>query len=153
MLQHSVTRKLAAIFFGDVARDQQLVLYGGYARGHCKPGNPDNLEQGQTIITLMRQVWGQENPTFRQIFTPMFILGGTPEHTQWFNDLQRITTSPENAVRLRETFHGIDVSELLPEVGVPALALHGRDDATVPFDEDRLLAAMIPDARFVALEG
>ena len=134
-------------------RVSHLVLYGGYARGRYKRGDPDNLEQGEALITLMRQGWGQENPAFRQIFTSLFIPGGTPEHTQWFNDLQKITTSPENAVRLRETFNEIDVSELLPEVGVPTLVLHCRDEATVPFDEGRLLAAMIPDARFVALEG
>ena len=134
-------------------RVSHLVLYGGYARGRYKRGLPDEREQGEAMITLMRQGWGQENPAFRQIFTSLFIPGGTQEHTQWFNDLQRITTSPENAVRLRETFNMIDVSALLPEVNVPTLVLHCRGEAAVPFDEGRLLAAMIPDARFVALEG
>ena len=35
----------------------------------------------------------------------------------------------------------------------PTLVLHCRSDATVPFDEGRKKAAMIPGARFVALEG
>lgn len=63
-------------------RVSHLVLYGGYARGRYKRGDPDNLEQGEALITLMRQGWGQENPAFRQIFTSLFIPGGTPEHTQ-----------------------------------------------------------------------
>ena len=35
----------------------------------------------------------------------------------------------------------------------PALVLHGTGDAVVPFDQGRLLAALIPDARFVSLES
>ncbi len=105
------------------------------------------------MATLMRQGWGQENPAFRQIFTSLFMPGATSEQAQWFNDLQRITTSPENAVRIRRTIDEIEVSELLPQVAVPTLVLHCRDDAISPFDLGRRMAAIIPGARFVALEG
>ena len=44
-----------------------------------------------------------------------------------------------------------DVSALLAQVPVPALVLHSRDDARVPFDQGRRLAAGIPGARFVPL--
>jgi pimeloyl-ACP methyl ester carboxylesterase len=101
----------------------------------------------------MRQGWGQENPAFRQIFTSLFIPGGTAEQMQWLNDLQRMTTSPENAVRVRRAVDEIDVTDLLPRVRVPTLVLHCRDDAMQPFEEGRRLAASIPGARFVALEG
>ena len=56
-------------------------------------------------------------------------------------------------MRLREAHDHIDVSDMLPRVNVPTLVLHCRDDAAVPFDEGRRLAASIPGARFVALEG
>jgi len=36
---------------------------------------------------------------------------------------------------------------------VPTLVLHCRNDAMVPFEEGRRLAASISGARFVALEG
>ena len=113
---------------------------------------PRSRELGRDV-QLIRQGWGQENPAFRQMFTSLFIPGGTPEQMQWFNDLQRITTSPDNAIRLRQTVDEIDVSELLPRVKVPTLVLHCRDDAVQPFEEGRRIAAGIPGARFVALEG
>jgi pimeloyl-ACP methyl ester carboxylesterase len=47
----------------------------------------------------------------------------------------------------------VDISDLLPQVRVPTLVLHARNDAAVPFDEGRRLAAGIPGARFVALES
>jgi len=101
----------------------------------------------------MRQGWGQENPAFRQVFTSLFIPDATPEQARWFNDLQRIAVSPENAVRIREVMDHLDVSELLPQVMVPTLVLHCREDAVQPFNEGRRMAAGIPGARFVPLEG
>ena len=47
----------------------------------------------------------------------------------------------------------IEVSDLLPRVTVPTLVLHCREDGIVPFDEGRRMAAMIPGARFVPLDG
>jgi class 3 adenylate cyclase/pimeloyl-ACP methyl ester carboxylesterase len=134
-------------------RVSRLVLYGGFVRGRRKRGSSKEIEQADALLTLTRQGWGQENPAFRQIFTSLFIPDATAEQMQWFNDLQRITTSPENAARLRKTVDEIDVTELLPRVTVPTLVLHCRDEAVQPFDEGRRMAAMIPGARFVALEG
>ncbi len=134
-------------------RVTHMVLYGGYVRGRHKRGSQEAIEQGQAMQTLVSQGWGQENPAFRQLFTSLFIPGATAEQMQWFNDLQRITTSPENAVRLRHAFNEIDVSSLVSQVTVPTLVLHCRDDAAVPFEEGRQLAKLIPGARFVPLKG
>ena len=131
----------------------RLVLYGGYARGRRRRGSQRDAEQADALLTLMRQGWGGENPAFRQLFTSLFIPDGTAEQMNWFNELQRKTASPENAVRIRNASYDIDVTDLLPRVTVPTLVLHCRDDAVVPFDESRRLAASIPGARFVALEG
>jgi len=134
-------------------RVSQLVLYGGYARGRCRRGQQGEVEQADALLTLMRQGWGQENPAFRQIFTSLFIPDATAEQAHWFNELQRMTTSPENAVRIRRTLDEIDVVGLLPDVRVPTLVLHCRNDAVQPFEEGRRMAAGISGSRFVALEG
>lgn len=133
-------------------RVSHLVLYGGYARGRRRRDQSE-AEKAEALVTLMRLGWGQENPAFRQIFTSMFIPGATAEQAQWFNDLQRITTSPENAARIRRAQDDIDIVSLLPSVRVPTLVLHCRDDAVVPFEEGRRMAAGIAGSRFVALDG
>jgi class 3 adenylate cyclase/pimeloyl-ACP methyl ester carboxylesterase len=134
-------------------RVSRLILYGGFAKGRGRRGSSEVNEQTEALLTLMRQGWGQENPAFRQVFTSLFMPDATPDQAQWFNDLQRITVSPENAVRIRQTTDQIDVSELLPQVTIPTLVLHCRDDAVQPFEQGRRMAAGIPGARFVALEG
>jgi DNA-binding winged helix-turn-helix (wHTH) protein/pimeloyl-ACP methyl ester carboxylesterase len=134
-------------------RVSRLVICGGYAQGFRKQGNPIQAGQREALESLVRHGWGQDNPAFRQVFTSLFIPGGTPEQMQWFNDLQRISTSPENAVRLLGSFGDIDVVDLLPKVSAPTLVLHARNDARVPFDQGLMLARGIPGARFVALDS
>jgi pimeloyl-ACP methyl ester carboxylesterase len=128
-----------------------LVLYGGYARGWEK--REEGVEARRAMLTLIKEGWGQNNPAFRQIWTTLFLPEGTPEQMQWFNDLQRISTSPENAVKISTVTGGIDVERLLPQVAVPTLVLHARGDAVVAFKEGRHLAASIPGARLVALDS
>jgi pimeloyl-ACP methyl ester carboxylesterase len=134
-------------------RVTRLILYGGFARGRQRRGSQEEIEQAEAFMTLVRQGWGQENPAFRQLFTSLFLPGGTPEQMQWYNDLQRITTSPKNAVRIRQAVDELDVTDLLPKIRVPTLVLHCREDAAQPFEEGRRLAAGIQGARFVPLEG
>ena len=105
------------------------------------------------MLTLMRLGWGKENAAFRQLFTSQFIPGATKEQADWFNELQRITVSGEMATRTYTAIGETDVAALLPRVSVPTLVLHARGDARVPFEAGRRMAAGIPGARFVPLEG
>ena len=134
-------------------RVSHLIIYGGYARGRRKRAGAQDLEHIDAMTTLMRQGWGQSNPAFRQLWTSLFLPGGSPEQIESFNELQRISTSAENAVRMRQAMDEIDVTHLLPQIKAPTLVIHRRDDAVSPFEEGRQIAATIPDARFVALEG
>lgn len=130
-----------------------LILYGAYARGWAKRDSPEEIEQRQAALTLVRLGWGKDNPAFRQLWTTLYAPDATPEQAQSFNDLQRVSTSPENAVKLMNIMANIDVTDLLPHVKVPTLVLHCRDEAGVPFEEGRKLAGTIPGALFVPLNG
>src|SRR5256714_1256682 len=130
-----------------------LILYGAYARGWAKRDSPEELEQREAQLTLVRLGWGKDNPAFRQLWATLYAPDATPEQAQSFNDLQRISTSPENAVRLLTEMGNIDVVDLLPQVKVPTLVLHCRDEAGVPFEEGRKLAGSIPGATFIPLNG
>jgi DNA-binding winged helix-turn-helix (wHTH) protein/pimeloyl-ACP methyl ester carboxylesterase len=134
-------------------RVTHLVLYGGYARGWRRQGSAEAERQIEALEVLMRQGWGKRNPAFRQLFTTAFIPEATPEQMHSFNELQRKTASPGNAANLLRSVTAFDVDHLLPRVQVPTIVLHCRGDAVQPFEEGRRMAAGIPGARFVALEG
>jgi pimeloyl-ACP methyl ester carboxylesterase len=132
-------------------RVNRLVLYGGYAKGWAK--RETGADARRAMLTLIQEGWGQDNPAFRQIWTTFFLPGGTPEQMEWFNELQKISTSPDNAVKISNVNGNIDVESLLSRVTVPTLVLHARGDAVVQFEEGRHVAASIPGARLVALDS
>lgn len=134
-------------------RVSRLILHGGYARGWRKRADAAEIARREALNTLVLQGWGQDNPAFRQVFTSFYIPDGNPEQMRWWNDLQRISTSPQNAARLMEELGEIDVTPLLPQISVPTLVLHSRHDAAVPFAAGRELAASIPGARLVPLDS
>jgi pimeloyl-ACP methyl ester carboxylesterase len=135
-------------------RVSHLILYGGFAVGrHKRACTAAEKEEDAAMLTLMRVGWGKENPAFRQLFTSQFIPGGTKEQADWFNELQRMTVSSDVAARITTVAGDTDVTALLPQVRVPTLVLHARDEARVPFEAGRRMAAAIPGARLVALTG
>lgn len=135
-------------------RVSHLILVGAFARGwNRRDLPPSELVARNAARSIMGLYWGKDNPAARQIFTSHFIPSATLEQMHDFNQLQRVSSSPENAVRFWDTFGDIDVDELLPKVSVPTLILHLRDDSAIPFDWGRELAGMIPNSKFVPLEG
>jgi pimeloyl-ACP methyl ester carboxylesterase/DNA-binding CsgD family transcriptional regulator len=135
-------------------RVTRLILFGAYAVGaFARATSQRKLEQLDVVVSLMRIGWGRADPVFRRVFTTAFVPGGTPEQMEWFDEVQRLSTSPENAVRIFRRLGEIDVIGLARQVTTPTLVLHARDDAAVPFAQGRLLATLIPGARFVPLAG
>ena len=133
-------------------RVSRLILYGGFALGG-KKRSPAEKEKRNAMATLMRLGWGLDNPNFRQLFTGLFIPGGTQEQADSLNELQRRTTSPECAARYFDVVGDFDITDLLAKVKAPTLVMHVRGDLVAPIEAGRQLAAGIPGARFVAFQG
>ena len=82
-------------------RIRRMVLLGGYARGWARRLTGEDLERREAMVVLARTGWGSDNPVYRQMFTSLFIPSGSPEQVDWYNEIQKITTSPRNAERLQ----------------------------------------------------
>lgn len=131
-------------------RVSRLALVGGYLQGREKRGDP---EGAAALRTLISQGWGDEHSALLPAFSALFLPGGTPEHIRALTELQRRSTTAENAVRIRKAIDSIDVRELAPQVKAPTLVLHVRHDSVAPLEQGRLIASSIPGARFVSVEG
>jgi pimeloyl-ACP methyl ester carboxylesterase len=136
----------------NTGRVSRLVLYGGFALGRYKR-SPEEREVAKAMATLVRYGWGTADPAFRQVFTSRMMPGATKEQADSFNELQRRTTSAECAFRYLETVNEYDVRDQLAKVNVPTLVMHARGDLMQSIEHGRQLAAGIPGARFVALDG
>jgi len=134
-------------------RVSALVLIGGYASGWRIGCTAEEQERRHAVMTLTKLGWGTNNPAYRHIFSQTFMPDGTPDELAWFDEFQRQTTSPDNAVRFQDAFGDIDVRDQLAQLHVPTLVLHARHDQRISLDQGRELAIGIPNARFVVLES
>ena len=132
-------------------RVTHLVLYGGYLRGRQLRGVEAQREE-RALISVIEAGWADPDPTFRHLFSMLFLPHGTEEQMAWYDMMQRQSTSASTAARLFEARGRVDVVELAPRVTARTLVAHARGDRGVPVEEGRLLGALIPGARLVLLE-
>jgi pimeloyl-ACP methyl ester carboxylesterase/DNA-binding CsgD family transcriptional regulator len=134
-------------------RVSHLVLLGGYARGAMARGLPAaRVAEYDALLKLIEVGWGSDDASYRSLFSMQFLPGGTREQIESMSELQRESCAPATAARIVNSFYRIDVRDLAPRVRCPTLVFHARNDRRVPFEEGRLVAGLIPDARFVPLE-
>lgn len=133
-------------------RVSHLVLVSSYGRGRMVRSTTDAQRREAALdLELAGVGWQRDDPSFRQVFTSQFLPDADQRQWDAFNELQRRTTSPENAVEFLRTFGLIDVTAEAAAVRCPALFLHSRGDLRQPLSEAMDLAAAIPDSRLVTL--
>jgi pimeloyl-ACP methyl ester carboxylesterase/DNA-binding CsgD family transcriptional regulator len=126
-------------------RVTDLVYYGSYADGLRVA--PDDVER--LMIAAVRTHWGVGS----RMLTDVFMAGAPQEERAQFDRFQRAAATPEMAAELLEIVYATEVVDLAPRLTARALVMHRRGDRAVPFELGRELAAMIPGAQFVPLEG
>ncbi len=126
-------------------RVSRLILWQPYAFGEdaASPGTV------QGLITLARENWSMAR---RGIANSVFPTGPV-EMQRWMSTVLRESISPEMLVRYLQFQFGLDIRSYLSLVRAPTLVLQRRGDRIIPTSAGREVAAIIPDARFVALEG
>jgi pimeloyl-ACP methyl ester carboxylesterase/DNA-binding CsgD family transcriptional regulator len=136
-------------------RVSHFILLGAYALGWFKRGlPPERVEELEAQLKLVETGWGREDDaSYRRMFASQFMPGATLEQLHSLSELQRVSATPRDAVRLLRTMWELDVSKSLPEVRSPTLVVHARGDLRCPFEQGRAIASTIPQARFVPLES
>ncbi|HXG25073.1 MAG TPA: alpha/beta fold hydrolase [Chthonomonadales bacterium] len=135
-------------------RVTHVIVLGGYLQGSYHAAcDTDSYEEYKVRQGLFKLAWAKDYPPHHQVFTTELIPDGTSEQIKWLTDLQRISTTGENAARLSEGYSYIDVTEEAAKLAVPTLILHARGDMKVRFERGRKLATTIPGARFVPLDS
>jgi class 3 adenylate cyclase len=124
-------------------RVAQLILFGSFAA--TSAFRTGDLEER---VARMVKAWG----------TGEMMKTVTPNQTSQdainrIAKLERLSASP-GAIRTLALLNAeIDVRSILPAVQVPTLVLHRTNDARVPLEAGRDLAAKIPNARFIEYPG
>jgi class 3 adenylate cyclase len=122
---------------------RRLILYGTYPRAPVKSGD------AQALLPLIRGQWGMGSAALTSVFVPH----SGPEEAEAFTRLQRVAASGEVAARTLEEILKTDVTGILGSLARPTLIVHRRGDRIHPLELAREMAALIPGAQFVLLEG
>jgi len=134
-------------------RVSRLILQGGFERGRLVSPDPAERERAAAMLTLIRTGWGMAGSAFIDAFATLFIPDGSREQVDSLAELQRRTTSADNAARLREMVDRIDVSSTLAELRCPTLVIHSTHDSVQPLERGRQLASGIAGAQFLQLDS
>ena len=103
----------------------------------------------ELLFDLVENAWGEGGTVY--IFAPS--VADDPDILEWVARSERLAASPGIVKKLIEMETKVDVRSVLPAIRVPTLVLHRRDDPLVDIELGRRVAAEIPDAKFVELEG
>jgi DNA-binding CsgD family transcriptional regulator len=101
------------------------------------------------MIGLVRAHWGLGSGVLADIF----LADADAEGKERFARLQRGAATADFACELLAHCYETDVRDLLERVSTPTLVLHRRDDRAISYRLGRDLAARIPGARLVSLDG
>jgi pimeloyl-ACP methyl ester carboxylesterase/DNA-binding CsgD family transcriptional regulator len=126
-------------------RVERLVLYGSYTQGHAltAPGVAD------AIVTAVHAHWGLGS----RLLSDVFLGGADAAEHERFARLQRESATAETAAALLRLVYRLDVRACFPLIRQPAVVVHRRDDRAVPYRLGREVAAAIPGATFIPLQG
>jgi pimeloyl-ACP methyl ester carboxylesterase/DNA-binding CsgD family transcriptional regulator len=126
-------------------RVDRLLLYGAYADGAAITSPPVR----ESIVSTVRSHWGLGSRLLADIF-----LGDTTSAEQKrVARYQREATSAETAAVLLELTYRNNVRSELEQVRAPTLVVHRRSDRAIPYQLGRELAAEIPTATLIPLDG
>jgi pimeloyl-ACP methyl ester carboxylesterase/DNA-binding CsgD family transcriptional regulator len=134
-------------------RVSHIVLFGSFARGVLKRDpTPAEREELQVMRKLIELGWGRDNEAFQQVWSALFQPTGSRERLRSLAELQRKSSTVENVLKLLRAVASIDVTDAAKRVRCPTLVIHPKRSRAAPFEEGRLLAGLIPNARLISLD-
>jgi class 3 adenylate cyclase len=132
-------------------RVRALALYGTWARVAKGDDYPEGipLEVLDAFANLIDEQWG--GPVGAEVFAPS--IADDPQFRDMWARFLRRGAAPRDAGNLIRLYRHADVRDILPAVTAPTLVLHRTGDRLSPIAAGRVIADLIPGARFVELPG
>jgi pimeloyl-ACP methyl ester carboxylesterase len=106
-------------------------------------------ERREVLLDVIEHHWGEG--TLLSLWAPS--RADDPSFRRWWRRFESAAVSAEGARSLLDLAAHSDITPVLGDIRAPTLVLHRREDQLVPLELGRTLAAGIPDACFVELDG
>jgi class 3 adenylate cyclase/pimeloyl-ACP methyl ester carboxylesterase len=130
-----------------------LVMYASVARTSWAPDYDWALtvEQREELVKQNVVAWGEPSNEAVALLAPS--MADDPTLANWLARVQRLAASPGEARRLLASAIDLDVRHALPRIGVPTLVMVRSGERGWDVRHSRYLAAHIPGARYVEMDG
>lgn len=132
-------------------RVSRLILVNGYTMGWRHSPDENVVASWDALSVLAKS--SRKTPGLARLFANQYFPDATVAQLEWWDKLQEQSTSPEMASRYFDVLARINVVELLKDIRARTLVMHCKGDQVVPLEAGRFVAAQIPGAEFVALDG
>jgi pimeloyl-ACP methyl ester carboxylesterase/DNA-binding CsgD family transcriptional regulator len=137
---------LAAAYAGrHPGRVGRIVVFGAFARGADLA--PAAVRESLAATVRAHPALGS------RVLADVWLPGAAAAERQELADQVRAAAEPGTAAALLELAYRADARDAFARLAAPTLVLHRRGDRAAPFARGRELAALIPGARLVALDG
>ncbi len=127
--------------------------YRDRAGDYHRDGDPPRRTTEQIIgrFLPMIETWG-EDPGYMVDFE-MPSQTGNESFTRWVGRLQRLSASPKDFRRQFESIVTLDAGDAPERISARTMVMHVKGDKVLPVANGRLLADLIPSAKYVEIEG
>jgi class 3 adenylate cyclase/pimeloyl-ACP methyl ester carboxylesterase len=125
-------------------RIDRLILYSASARFS---------REAKDMLGAITQLWRTQPRVATRTWADTVDRGRYPELCAQLATVFTRSTNPQDAVASIEQLLNYDVTDLLPRIEAPTLVIHRRGDRSNPIASAQGIAARIPKARLVMLEG
>jgi len=132
-------------------RANALVLYASLARYSYTPTYPEGF--GPSVRDRLEEFYENRWASGDDIAILVPSRAGDKDFARWWGRLQRLNTSPAEAIALLNYVWDLDVRAILGTIRVPTVVIHRRGDRFVPVQHGRYLAQHIPGASYCELDG
>ncbi|MGA9047615.1 MAG: alpha/beta fold hydrolase [Dehalococcoidia bacterium] len=127
-------------------RVTHLILYGTYANH----GRFLTEEYKASVVSLLRQ---PDNWLGARAINDLAGSQAPTDYLEVLMGLLKDITTNEMVANFMDMAYKLDVTHLCPRIKTPTLVMHRKGDKLVDFKVGLELASLIPNARFIQLEG
>ena len=134
-------------------RTEALLLVGAEVKEETTddwPWGEATRERFDAAMATLPDRWGVSGAGLGH-FVPS--AAGDPRAEEWFRRVMANSVSPGSAIAFMRMAFEIDVRDVVPTIRVPTLIVHRRGDQVCHVENGRFLAANIPRAHYVELDG
>ena len=132
-------------------RVRALTMFGSFARMPGPDYLPHLVDQAEAALAAfddMHEHWGEGR--LLDLFAPDYADDDATRASLAL--FERLAASPAMAMALLDSVRHIDATHVLSSINTPTLVIHRRDEV-IPIDMARDIAARIPGARLLELDG